>query len=453
MNLRNKKFEEIPRFILGRVWIVPFLAGVAGWLPAEQQKLSLVPETIRPQFSVPVVLPKNSLSGFRRPQPISIGWNSREGEIGRLRGRHLQPIPNFPCTPANVFIADVENRVELPNGEELRIDRIEMLFQRGPEETDISFRVFDGGTLDPVLDHVGESGEMVNEPTLKLQFAGPANLQIDEAEVVFANGVPFRQNRSNRGYRDTRTKLGFKAPLYSMPIVVRSEFRYGAEKKFSIPLEIDAIHRNENFEVRVIACTYFPPGAEHGQVATGERGKELGIDYLEFQPGERNDGRTICCLEFVPIKSLPRGFKRTGGGWTWFHRYEYRLEFLAIEDSEGKTPNHLEFTYRDRALAVFNLPKIPGVPKENEALANLFDLQVPYVEFEDATEHFWFIANHSGLKLKAHYERYPYPEVSYPIAYTNATLMEMLEDWRTRYGVHEFILDEDSVLVEITEPK
>lgn len=453
MNSRKQPLESQCRVALGPIWLVALFLLFGEKLPADQQKLFLSPETIRPQFSAPNISTKPQTSGSRRPQPISIGWNAKEGPIGQLRGRHLEPIPNFPNRPADVFIADGNNRVELPNGEELRIDRIEMLYRTGPEVGDISYEVFDGATLGPLFDPGKKPSEEVHETTLKLQFAGPENLQVDDSEIQFANGIPFRQNGNHRGYWETRTRLGFRVPLYSMPVVVSSEFRYGKEKKFSIPLQLDAIYRNEDFEVRVIACSYFPPGAEHGPVAVGPRGKELGIDYLDYQPGEMNDGRTVCCLEFVPIRSLPRGFNRTGGGLTWFHRYGHRLEFLAIEDSEGAPPESQEFAYRDRALAIFQLPGIPGVPKENRNLQNIFDLRVPFVELEDATEHFWFIANQSGLKFRALYERYPYPEVPYPITYSNVTLMEMLEDWRTRYGVHQFILDEENVLVEITDPK
>ena len=382
-----------------------------------------------------------------------MGWTDKVGKIGRLTGRHDQPFPGFPEIPPDIFVADEEQRITLPNDEELWIDSIEMMYQTGPGERDVSIEIFDGSTLMPLSGESNNLDEKIYGPTLRLQFKGPRNFEVADTTVQFASGVPFRQNGRNRGYRDTKTKLSFQAPLYSMPIVVKSEFRYGEEKTFSIPLEVNAIYRNDDFEVRVLACSYFPPGADPGPVEVGERGKALQIRDLTYQPEELNDGRTICCLEFVPIRSLPRGFKRKGGGLTWFSRYEDRIEFLQIENSDGKPSKNLEFTYRDRALAIFQLSGIPGIPKENEGLTNIFDLRVPYVEFEDATDHFWFIANHAGLKFRAHYERYPYPEVTYPISYRDVTLMEMIEDWRTRYGIHEFILDEENVLFEITDAK
>lgn len=425
--------------------------GIVEGLIAEQPKLFLAPDTLRPQFDPPVIPPRHGLSGSRKPQPIEMGWISKEGKIGRLTGRHDQPLPGFPEIPPDIFLADEDQRITLPNGEELWIDSIEMMYQTGPGDSDVSFEVFDGMTLLPLSGESNDPDEKVYGPTLKLQFKGPRNLEVGETTVQFANGIPFRQNGRDHGYWDSKTKRSFEAPLYSMPVVVTSEFRFGEEKTFSIPLEVNAVYRNDDFEVRVIACSYFPPGAEPGSVAVGERGKELQIRYLTYQPEELNDGRTICCLEFVPIRSLPRGFKRKGGGLTWFGRYEPRVEFLQIENSNEVPPKTLEFTYRDRALAVFQLPKIPGIPKENEDLSNIFDLKVPFVKFEDATDHFWFIANHAGLDLRAHYERYPYPEVTYPISYTNVTLMEMIEDWRKRYKIHEFKLEEENVLVEISK--
>ena len=165
-----------------------------------------------------------------------------------------------------------------------------------------------------------------------------------------------------------------------------------------------------------------------------------------------NDGRTVVCLEFTPLHDLPRYFKRTGAGLLSFHDYDDLLQHLAIEDSADGPVEEIEFSYQERALAVFQLPGIPGIPRENRDLENIFDLHVPYASFENATEHFWFVANHAGVKLKAMYERRPYPKVEYPLSYRGVSLTEMLEDWKKLYSLKRFELNEESVLVEISGP-
>ncbi|MGV3755242.1 MAG: hypothetical protein ACO1QS_07660 [Verrucomicrobiota bacterium] len=84
--------------------------------------------------------------------------------------------------------------------------------------------------------------------------------------------------------------------------------------------------------------------------------------------------------------------------------------------------------YRHQQRFIIDLPALPGLPKENQQVTDLFQVRVPYLYFATESEQYGFIASTTQLKFDLRVAANPPPN-SYPRALTNASVAEVLLDY------------------------
>lgn len=83
---------------------------------------------------------------------------------------------------------------------------------------------------------------------------------------------------------------------------------------------------------------------------------------------------------------------------------------------------------------VIHLPGLPGLPPENHNVDNLFRVRAPMLKFEREYEHAEYIRRITQMDL-AHISTPNFPPGTYPRWFTNATPVEVLEDYAHVMGV------------------
>lgn len=161
-----------------------------------------------------------------------------------------------------------------------------------------------------------------------------------------------------------------------------------------------------------------------------------------------NDGRTNRVQ--VNFSSLPTETNSAVVMMVHPRAYRAPLDFAAIDqdgnklESRGSTtsdsmhllniqasPDRIKFVrvlhYPHISRLQFDLPYIPGLPPENDAVTNLFDLKVPYVRMRYQDE---FYSNLGTLlQLDISFRNLNFPQGTFPLVYTNKTARQLLEDY------------------------
>lgn len=97
---------------------------------------------------------------------------------------------------------------------------------------------------------------------------------------------------------------------------------------------------------------------------------------------------------------------------------------------------------------VFRLPYLPGLPPENQKVDNLFEVRVPVLRFNRDYEQAEYIRCMTQLSLP-YISRPSLPPGAYPRWLTNATVAEVLEDYRQVMGVtNYFYVDREKLTIE-----
>jgi len=94
-----------------------------------------------------------------------------------------------------------------------------------------------------------------------------------------------------------------------------------------------------------------------------------------------------------------------------------------------------------RQRIVLQLPYIPGLPKENDAIKNLFDVHIPYVKLHNYDQIEWFLRN--SLQLGNSQRKGPTPRNSiysikraFPFAFSNVTIREIAHFYAQGSSLH-----------------
>lgn len=84
--------------------------------------------------------------------------------------------------------------------------------------------------------------------------------------------------------------------------------------------------------------------------------------------------------------------------------------------------------YPNQRRVLFRLPALPGLPAENADVANLFDLQLPYVSMRYEHDLQDWVQDVLQLKIDST-ARPAYPTGAFPMAFTNATAADLFQVW------------------------
>jgi hypothetical protein len=97
---------------------------------------------------------------------------------------------------------------------------------------------------------------------------------------------------------------------------------------------------------------------------------------------------------------------------------------------------------------VFQLPYLPGLPPENEKVDNLFEVRVPLLRFDRDYQQAEYIRRMTQLSLP-YISRQNQPPGTYSRWLTNASVAEVLEDYRQVMGVtNYFYVDREKLQIE-----
>ncbi len=101
---------------------------------------------------------------------------------------------------------------------------------------------------------------------------------------------------------------------------------------------------------------------------------------------------------------------------------------------------------------LLRLPEVPGLPRSNRGVANLFDVKVPYVWFHHSWEMQQFLQHCLQLDWAAPISDTP-PPGYFPRAYTNATARQIFQDWAAlQPGNLRFRIDPERHRLETAPP-
>jgi hypothetical protein len=104
--------------------------------------------------------------------------------------------------------------------------------------------------------------------------------------------------------------------------------------------------------------------------------------------------------------------------------------------------------YTAHHRVVIRLPELPNLPAANRNLENLFAARTPYLRFEREYEHEEFIRRIVQLE-SPHLTGPMLPPGTYPRSFTNATVMDVLEDYARVHGISgQFYVNQEKLSIE-----
>jgi hypothetical protein len=177
--------------------------------------------------------------------------------------------------------------------------------------------------------------------------------------------------------------------------------------------------------------------------------------YLELGMPFANKGqkKSLLLFNITPVARqnvfemdyLDAGGKVTttaGGNWSGAEI----IQNLRCELADVKTIRVRKFSAGHRF--VFRLPRLPGLPPENQQVDNLFAVRVPLLRFDRDYEQAEYIRRITQLGMPS-LSAPSLPPGTYPRWLTNATVAEVLEDYRQVMGVtNYFYVDREKLTIE-----
>lgn len=223
---------------------------------------------------------------------------------------------------------------------------------------------------------------------------------------------------------DTRIPLWHRTPI---DIVI--EVSYGPSKTFEFAPRAGEGFREGNFECRLICVLQ---GADIYSSGSSSRDNTVIHRFPKAQPDKAGLRFVFACqptaskmpvtFEFLYADGnvLPGRSSSTSG--SLHHRsLEQPLEKVACVRACYRT---------QRRRIVIHLPYIPGLPEQNNAIDDLFDVYIPYVRLHDAGQVGDFLRR--TLQLQMSRQTGPVPpdsinSIQFPIELSNATVREIAQ--------------------------
>ena len=117
---------------------------------------------------------------------------------------------------------------------------------------------------------------------------------------------------------------------------------------------------------------------------------------------------------------------RSGRNCAWFEQTEFQATSARFE----WIPHY--------SNVLFTLPRIPGIPPENEGLEDLFDVRIPFAEISSSKEFHWMICSASqtrfhdvrGERGEADLPQTQFPRGYFPRSFVDVTVRELLDEYQ-----------------------
>jgi len=171
-------------------------------------------------------------------------------------------------------------------------------------------------------------------------------------------------------------------------------------------------------------------------VRSGKTNKECLVIFRATPPA----AQSVFQIDYLDAEG--KELRTRGGGWSGSEV----IQGLECEVAEIKTIR--VHKYRGGHRLVFRLPYLPGLPPENEKMDNLFAVRVPLLRFDRDYSQAEYIRRMTQLSMP-YISRQNQPPGAYPRWLTNATVAEVLEDYRQVMGVtNYFYVDREKLTIE-----
>ncbi|MHC4646540.1 MAG: hypothetical protein ACYTBJ_13650 [Planctomycetota bacterium] len=245
--------------------------------------------------------------------------------------------------------------------------------------------------------------------------------------------------------RDHYRWFNTKIPLWHRaPVDVVIDVSYGPTKTFEFTPQAGEGFEQGSFNCRLL---HVFEDVQAGHYSSSSRGNTVSHEFYKAQPGEE-----ALCFLFVcqpTPNQMPVSFEfldihgnilRGGGSSTSGHIHQIYLQQPLEKVALIRARYH---TRRDRV--VIHLPYIPGLPRENNAIDNLFDVHIPYVRLHDAGQVGEFLLQ--TLQLSHLSTSGPTPPVSinsavFPLDFSGVTIRDIALRYAEGAALHVEIKDD-----------
>jgi hypothetical protein len=177
-------------------------------------------------------------------------------------------------------------------------------------------------------------------------------------------------------------------------------------------------------------------------------------------------------VQFDPLPPEANGFVSVWIGWPQAHPLPLDLEFLFNEGQSvllGGSSSGMMMTansnmplaelseirvrqYSQVKRLIFRLPEIPGLPGENRAVTNLFDLQIPYVHLRDPDDFRNLITRTVQMEF-ANDLVIQFPPDYFPKSFTQITPRELLQEYASHFpGQKKIRIDQEKFSIQVRDP-
>lgn len=234
------------------------------------------------------------------------------------------------------------------------------------------------------------------------------------------------------GYSSSGSRNHFRfstqPPLWHRtPVDVVIEVSYGPSKTFEFAPRAGEGFKEGNFECRLIAVL---KGVDPRSSSSSTREKTAIHKFPKAQSGQGSLRFFFACLPAASRMPVTFEFLDTNGdvlstrgSSTSSHTHDICME------QPLKKIARIRARYRTRRERILiHLPHIPGLPEQNHAVEDLFDVYIPYVRLHDAGQVGEYLRR--VLQLNASRQTGPIPansinSIRFPVDFSDATVREI----------------------------
>lgn len=260
------------------------------------------------------------------------------------------------------------------------------------------------------------------------RYEGTDDLMFQGIKVIDAS----TKKELTGGYSSSGTRNHFRfstqPPVWHRtPVDVMIEVSYGPSKTFEFTPRAGEGFKEGNFECCLIAVF---EGVDPRSSSSSSREKTAIHKFPKAQSGQGSLRFFFACLpaasrmpvtfEFLDVNG---DILSTRGSSTSSYTHDICME------QPLKQIARIRAWYRTRRERILiHLPYIPGLPEQNTAVEDLFDIYIPYVRLHDASQVAEFLRH--VLQLKASRQTGPAPpnsinSVRFPVEFSDATVRDI----------------------------
>jgi len=310
-------------------------------------------------------------------------------------------------------------------------------------DDDAVFRFYDS-QLQPVAEtELGEFGNyQTTEDGSNFRYNQCPAVQFifkyQETEDIMLHGIKIFDSRTRKlltgGYSSSGShgshRFNTHIPIWHRtPIDIVMDVSYGPIKTFEF-----APRAGQGFDEGIFKCRLINvfEGVEPGRHSSSSRVSTMIHQFPKAPPDKA--GLTFFFVCRPTASQMPVTFEfldkdgnkvRTGGSSTSGYAHSIALK----EPLELEKVTLIRALYRTRRYRIVtHLPYIPGLPEENNAIANLFDVHIPYIRLHDPGQVDRFVRQ--TLQLGQSHSTGPSPgtsinSLSFPLDFNDVTIRDI----------------------------